>query len=173
MSNRRWYLWILLLLITIGLSIWGPEGEGSDADVVQPVVRPRSTAREQRTEVTPVASSQGMFSLASRDLERDYGGVFRGDTRAAPPPKVVPAAPVAPIAAPVPAAPPLPLRFIGRMVQKGQPVLFLTWGERNLAMRVGDVAEATYRLESIKDTQAEFMYLPQETRQTLTLSGGK
>lgn len=173
MNNRRWYLWIPLLLISLGLSIWEPES--SDASVVLPSA-PRVSTIQANVRDTGSPKDEGnreLVALTPRELRTVFVGVFDVPRGGAMVPKAVTAPPPVPLMAPSnPAAPPLPLRFIGRLVKKGQPVLFLMWGERNLAVREGDVLDATYRLDVIKETQAEFTYLPQGLKQNLALGGG-
>lgn len=173
MSNRRWYLWIPLLLISLGLTIWEPES--SDASVVLPSA-PRVSTIQANAPGTTSRMDEGnreLVVLTPRELRADFIGIFDVRRGGAIVPKAVSAPPPVPVVAPSkPTAPPLPLRFIGRLVKRGQPVLFLMWGERNLAMHIGDVADATYRLESIRDTEAEFTFLPLGVKQSLTISGG-
>lgn len=174
MSNQRWRLWIPLLLVTLGLSFWPLDDSDADAQVVPPVARsaPLADARLADPGASAGRSEQALDPLVSRELQNDVA-VFGVQPRKAPV-STAPAAPPPPrsVEGTAGAAPQLPLRFIGRMVQKDQPVLFLTWGERNLAMRIGDVAEATYRLESIEENRAEFTFIPAGLKQTLSLNGG-
>lgn len=179
-SHRRWSIWIPLLVITVGLSIFDPEdadSEDADSDLVHPVARAatKTPAEAALPTIMPDDVTQQASILQPRMLQDDLTGLFGTGPQRVAIPAVTPAVPVAlpvPVEAPVPAVPPLPLRFLGRMERQGQPVLFLMWGEKNIAMKVGDVLEGTYRLEQIKDTQAEFTYLPQGQKQLLALTSG-
>jgi hypothetical protein len=89
------------------------------------------------------------------------------------PPEPIPLAQPVPVVAPPPPpppqAPPLPFRIFGRYVDAGQQVVFLQINERNLAVRVGDVIDGQYRIESLQGALLAFLYLPLQQMQTLDL----
>lgn len=169
MNHRRWYLWVGLALLTMILNVLAPDSASSDTDIAQTVVRP-APAAPIRSSAPPESASGGVTPITSRAAMNEPSDLFGGAASPRPAPKPLPP-PAVTVAPPAP-LPVLPLRFIGRMIQKGQPVLFVMWGERNLAVREGDVLDATYRLDRIRETQAEFTYLPQGQKLTLALGGG-
>jgi hypothetical protein len=78
----------------------------------------------------------------------------------APPPKVEPPPP--------PMAPPLPFAFLGSYTPAGdQTVFFLTRGDRVYDVKVGDVLDGTYSVESAVGGLLTFNYKPLDQRQTL------
>jgi hypothetical protein len=81
----------------------------------------------------------------------------------APPPKPAPPPP----APPPPTAPPFPYAFVGSFDQGGQPVYFLSRGDRVIDARVGDKLDGVYQFESAEGGQLVFVYLPLNVRQNL------
>jgi hypothetical protein len=90
--------------------------------------------------------------------------------KAAPPPPP-PAPPPPP---PAPTAPPLPYAFLGTFSPGGEPpVYFLSRGDRVIDAHVGDKLDGVYQFESAAGGQLVFVYLPLNTRQTLTAGAPK
>ena len=73
---------------------------------------------------------------------------------------------------PVPVAPPLPFTFMGRYVESGDPVFFLTAGERLLLVHAGDVIDGTYRVEGMVGDALDITYLPLSIKQSVEVGGG-
>jgi hypothetical protein len=76
-------------------------------------------------------------------------------------------------APPPPVAPALPFRFAG-LIEQGvdRPTAFLAKGEALHVVRVGDIVDRTYRIESIAPAQIVLTYLPLQQQQTLSTTGG-
>ena len=70
-----------------------------------------------------------------------------------------------------PIAPQLPFKFFGKMLEDEQITLFLSMKEKNIIVRAGDTIDGVYRVESIRDGIAEFIYLPMQLKQTLVIGG--
>ena len=88
-----------------------------------------------------------------------------------PPPAAVAAASAPP---PPPSAPPLPFRFVGMLELKSdRPTAFLARGEALNVVRVGDVIDDTYRIESLSPAKVVVTYLPLKQQQTLSVDGGQ
>jgi len=68
-----------------------------------------------------------------------------------------------------PQAPPLPYTFVGKMVDDGQIIVFLTRQERNYAVRSGDKLDNTYQVDDIKPNVMLLTYLPLKLQQSLTI----
>lgn len=89
-----------------------------------------------------------------------------------PPPIVVIAE--APPPPPPPTAPALPFSVVGgisgQQIAEGRPVVFLRLRDEVLVVRPGDEIDKTYRVETITAQKIEFIYLPLQQRQTLTLA---
>jgi hypothetical protein len=79
---------------------------------------------------------------------------------------VIPPPPPAPV---VPSAPALPFTYIGKLEEgpEGPVTVYLMQGELAYHVRVGDIIDKTYRVESINAMQIVLMYLPMSTPQTL------
>jgi hypothetical protein len=89
-----------------------------------------------------------------------------------PPPIVVIAE--APPPPPPPTAPALPFSVVGgisgQQIAEGRPVVFLRLRDEVLVVRPGDEIDKTYRVETITPQKIEFIYLPLQQRQTLSLA---
>lgn len=89
-----------------------------------------------------------------------------------PPPIVVVAE--APPPPPPPTAPALPFSVVGgisgQQIAEGRPVVFLKLRDEVLVVRPGDEIDKTYRVETITAQKIEFIYLPLQQRQTLSLA---
>lgn len=78
-----------------------------------------------------------------------------------PPPPKVTAKP------PPPMAPPLPFTAFGQMVEDGRATVFLNGADRSYAVKVGDVINKAYRVDTISDGVVVLTYLPLNQQQTL------
>ncbi|MDN3577339.1 hypothetical protein QWZ03_11235 [Chitinimonas viridis] len=90
----------------------------------------------------------------------------------APPLPVVTPAPVvvAPALQVEPAGPPpLPFKFMGRLHDGGEQVVYLSQGEQTLIARVGETLGATYKVLGLDAQRIEFEYLPTGDKQQLAL----
>ena len=87
-----------------------------------------------------------------------------------PAPPVVVAKLAPPLPPPPPSAPPLPFRYMGRMTDDlTQPVFFLVKGDQLYNVKVGDVIEATYRIDSVAGSSLRLIYLPLDIAQLLPM----
>ena len=80
-----------------------------------------------------------------------------------PPPKVVAVAP------PPPSAPPLPFSYVGRQLVDGQTDVFLAQGDRIFSARGKTAIDANYRIDSITPGSVNFIYLPLNQAQQLSI----
>lgn len=71
---------------------------------------------------------------------------------------------------PAPTAPQLSFTFAGRMIDGEQVILFLSKNGRQYTVKVGDVLDETYRLESVTNINAVLTYLPMNIQQTLSFN---
>lgn len=67
-----------------------------------------------------------------------------------------------------PAAPPLPFAYLGKLIEDGKLAVFLSRGEENLSVRVGDTV-GEYRIDAVTENEIRFTYLPLKTKQSLPL----
>ncbi|WP_284196769.1 hypothetical protein [Chitinimonas prasina] len=77
---------------------------------------------------------------------------------------VAPALPVEPAG-----PPPLPFKFMGRLHDGGEQVVYLSQGEQTLIARVGETLGATYKVLGMDAQRIEFEYLPTGDKQQLAL----
>jgi hypothetical protein len=90
-----------------------------------------------------------------------------------PPPPPLPQAAVVAAPPPPPTAPPIPFRFVGLFEEKSaKPAAFIAKGDALYVVRVGDVVENIYRVESFNSAQVVVTYLPLQQRQTIEVTGG-
>lgn len=117
-----------------------------------------------------------VLAIRPRDAVDEAPAAFGAPIRPPAPPRPVPVAASAPHAAaslppppPPPQAPALPFRVLGRYVDGGEETLFLQHAERAVAVRVGDVLDGQYRVESLAAGVLTLIYLPLNQRQTLDI----
>ena len=91
----------------------------------------------------------------------------------APPPAVAPVVSAEQTAVPkTPSAPPLPFSYMGSYRPDGAaPVFFLTHGDRVYNVRVGDILDNNYSVDSFSNGQLIFTYKPLEIKQQLSVEG--
>jgi hypothetical protein len=109
-----------------------------------------------------VASTTPAF--AARTVSAGPIDLFHGRSWyvAPPPPPVVETAP------PPPSAPPLPFTILGSYASgAGEPVFFLVKGDSVYDVRIGDVIDNTYSVDSMSNGQLQFTYLPLKISQSL------
>jgi len=83
-----------------------------------------------------------------------------------PPPKALPPPPPPP-----PMAPPLPYRYLGKLQESGQLVVFLDNNSRPVPIKGGEVLDGQWRVEEITPRMVRFTYIP--LAQTATLNIGE
>jgi hypothetical protein len=156
------------LLLTLGAAWYAPAEETADAMVSAPVAPRRAAPR-------PAAPAElDVLAIRARGEEEGESdaGLFAptewtpGATAAA---TAAPAAAPAPAPEPAPQLPPLPFRVLGSHEQGGKTTVFLQQNERNHVVRVGDVIDDTYKVESIDGASMKLRYLPLDQVQTLEL----
>lgn len=87
-----------------------------------------------------------------------------------PPPEPVAAAPPPPPPVPPPTAPPLPFTYMGKMTDDPtRPLYFLVKNGTLYHVKVGDVIEGTYRIDSVAGVSLRIIYLPLDMPQLLRM----
>ena len=99
------------------------------------------------------------------EVEEDLFALPRPPAPAPPPRTRAVAAPPPP----VPTAPPLPFKYLGTMIDGGTTTLFVSEGGQNFSLKPGEAVNDTYRLESLNESQAVFVYVPLGERQVLAI----
>jgi hypothetical protein len=86
-------------------------------------------------------------------------------------PPAPPAPPVVQAPPPIPTAPPLPFSFMGRYhAEDAADVFYLTTGERVFDVKIGDIIDNTYTVDSLQGSQLVLTYLPLKVQQSLDVS---
>lgn len=68
-----------------------------------------------------------------------------------------------------PVAPPLPFKYLGKLIEDGEPRVFLDHQGKYLIARLGDVINGTYSVEEIAGGRMTFLYQPLKEKQTLSI----
>ncbi len=68
-----------------------------------------------------------------------------------------------------PPPPPIPFAYMGKMLDDGEVVVFLTRGDRNYLARKGATLDGQYRVDEIRDRTMVLTYLPQKVKQSLAI----
>lgn len=162
--QRRLLLWGGLAL-TLAAAAWVDHGD-RDNSVELAKKSTRQVAQRTPPAAGPSAGlGQTPTTLTLTDLARNkyttsHADLFPGRDWI-PPPVAIPTGPAGP--------PPLPFAYIGKLLEKGGPVLFLLHQERTLAVRQGDLIDGTYRIEKITPQSVVLLYLPLKQQQFLDL----
>lgn len=121
---------------------------------------PASAPARAKAEATPALPLE-LLQRAPHDTSN--ANMFPSRNWQPPPPKVT-AKPPPP---PPPMAPPLPFTAFGQMVEDGRATVFLNGADRSYAVKVGDVINKAYRVDTISDGVVVLTYLPLNQQQTL------
>ena len=164
--------------LTLGATAWVASREGEPEDLAGP---PRAAAASPAADASPdTAPAQAVEQPAAEAADLDLARLRRAGKSSGessvdafarhswyvPPPPPRPGPPRKPT------APPLPFKYMGRLVEPGREIVFLTGSQdRNYAVSAGDTITGTYRVESISEKQMTLTYLPLDQQQTLQFGG--
>src|SRR3954469_12092305 len=157
-GRRRWLIGCTLVAGLVAVS-WKHGGEPAKAALMQ--VERAQPGKRAHSAIDPLPQ------LKIENLELDKSSepivdAFEPRSWAPPAPRMKPAPPQ---------APPLPFTYIGKMMEDGRIVVFLTQGERNFAVRSGDKLDNLYQIDDIKPTTMLLTYLPLNKQQSLAIGG--
>ncbi|WP_236261601.1 hypothetical protein [Pseudogulbenkiania ferrooxidans] len=164
-QRQRWALLGGALALTLLLAVW-PDGgeEGSSRAVVG--VEPRSHAGAKPQDQAPVLLAMSIDTLprgaGAEGEDKEVKNIFARQTWFVPPPPPKPAPP---------APPPLPFSYLGKVIDGNQVTVFVTQGDRNLALKTGDVVDGVYRVDNIAPPTMTFTFLPLSMQQSLEIGG--
>jgi hypothetical protein len=172
-SRARWLvLGIALALTLVAARLVGREYDG-----------PPPAAPEARVTSAPGTASERPGETFAIDLDRlaarksgepasdpfralSWQAVTQEEARKnAPPPPPPPPPP--------PQAPPLPFAYMGKLIEDGRIVVFLTQGDRNHIVRLGDTIDGTYRVDAVTEQHLSLTYLPLKQKQELAFGGAQ
>lgn len=177
---RQYAIWVALLF-TLAMAgyFWWQDRQGPYADDTDLLV-----VRENRDDSAihvERAALIRMDKVKNRQLHESQADIFdvlnlAKDT--SPPPNN-PSPPVIPVAMPVvsqpvlpppvPTAPPLPFSYVGKLIEDGKPVVFLSARGRNAVVKTGDTIDHIYHVDEIGPAMMTLTYLPMKIQQTLNL----
>lgn len=171
-KRQRWGALLGTLALTLLAVRWVDSGEAP----------PAATAAESAQTDAPAANNargaaaETVAELRLERLKREpypalKNDLFRGDTMRAQSDDVENLAeggkPRRPTGPPPP--PPLPFAYMGKMLDDGEIVVFLTRGDRNYVVRKGATIDGQYRVDAIHDRTMVLTYLPAKAKQSLTI----
>jgi len=128
------------------------------ARAARPVRETSGTRNAVSDEALPQLKLDRLAQPSSREAVRD---AFEERSWAPPPPKPAPPPP--------PMAPPLPFKYMGKIMDGGEIVVFLAKQDSNYSVRTGDKLDSNYQVEDIKPGVMTFNYLPLGQKQTLAI----
>jgi hypothetical protein len=171
-SRQRWAAYAVCGVATLAAIVAAPPPSGDDAPAVAAV------APAVRQAAAPGAAAvPGTLTLPSADRRRfGEAGADPFDTpmwEAPPPPPPAPvdaAAAAAAAAALAPSAPPLPFTYLGKWIENGETIVFLSAGGQDYSARKGAALEGGYVVEAIEESQIVLRYKPLGTLQALPLA---
>ncbi|HSD44484.1 MAG TPA: hypothetical protein VLD36_21800 [Burkholderiales bacterium] len=164
--RARWLLLgVALVLTLVGARLVGREDEG-----LPPAATPaRATAGDRVDErleldLDRLAGRKGGAPAGDPFRAFSWQSVVEAEARknAPPPPPPRP-----------PQAPPLPFTYMGKLIEEGRIVVFLTQGDRNYIVRQGDTIDGTYRVDAVTEESLSLTYLPLKQKQQFDLGGAQ
>jgi hypothetical protein len=168
---ERPFTLLALLGIALALAVGhanGNDGEGEAGPVAMPVDRAGAAAGTPAASAGPALAFNRPRRAAGEEPVAD---LFTGRSWVPPPPPAPVAAPAPP---PEPTAPALPFAYIGMMESEdAKPVVYLSRGERLLAVSEGDVIDQVYRIQSLSTHRIVLVYLPLGKEQALAIGSDR
>jgi hypothetical protein len=165
-ARWRWTVWVGALLATLG-AIYYP---AASDEVSEAIPAPKRTDKTSTVSVSSIPA----VADAVNPPDPEYADPFAPRGWQAPPPPVqqqVAVVPAEPVAPPTPQGPPpLPYRFVGRLNDAGEQVVYLSHGDQALSAHVGETLEGTYKVLGIEPLSIAFEYLPTGEKQQLILT---
>jgi len=171
----RWARWLLLGLAGAGLVM--ATSSGSDlADPARPEARnaarvasrPAASSSEKSRAQPALRLELERLTPPAKPEEGEISNVFGATSWYVPPPPPPPPPPAPP---PKPTAPPMPFAYLGSYEGDTKLIIILSKGDRVYTVSPGDVIEGTYKVESIKGSWLEMIYLPLNIKQTINTGG--
>lgn len=159
--NRRILLWGVAVAATLAAvaSVGGNDEEiGAVAGQGR---RPGGEAPAHREgKITQPMPELTLGSLKTRGLDDMTADLFASKSWYVPPPPPPP---------PKPVAPPPPFTVLGRQIEGNRVAVFVSAGDRNQVLRVGDVVDRVWRVDAIDSTRMTLVYLPLNENKYLVL----
>lgn len=173
-GTRRGWWWAAALVLTVLAIRWVDSGEAplsGDAGVSEAVV-PAEAGRASTAAGAPppVTAELHLDRLRREPYPALKSDPFKGDLA------FDPAAPGEGFAggagqgsSGTPPPPPVPFAYMGKMLEDGETVVFLTRGDRNYVVRKGATLDGQYRVDAIGPRTMVLTYLPAKAKQSLAI----
>lgn len=172
-ARKRWLVLGPLLLATLAAVVFAPDDETQVppprerrvATAAQSAPTKRASTEETNTTehdtplTLPELTSTAEDAEALDSVESSQPDPFRVTSWVVAPP---------PPPTPEPTAPPLPFKYLGKLIDGGNHIVFLSDKNKYLVAREGDRIDS-WRVESIDDTRMSFLYEPLKKRQELVI----
>jgi hypothetical protein len=139
-----------------------PRGAVSAAPAPAPAPAPRAVPAEAKGRQAPLPEIA--IDKLDQKIPRDAVADALEPRSWEPPP-----APRKELPPPAPQAPPLPFAYMGKIMEGGEVVVFLTKQDRNYLVKQGETIDGTYRVDDIKGTTMVLTYLPLNQQQILAI----
>lgn len=161
--QKRWMILGGALAVTLVLASWQEPHDEGPAAVVEVASRSRATVRH---DTPPVLLAMSINSLqrggGDQEADMEVKDIFGRQSWFVPPPPPKPAPP---------APPPLPFKYLGKVIDDAKVTVFVMQGDRNYAVKTGDVINGTYRVDVIAPPMMTLTFLPLGMQQSLEIGG--
>lgn len=165
-STYRWIVYAIALFATIVAVQWTNSRDDEPSQTMSaragPPAQEATPAAKSSTrgpEISLDKMTRGRHEEAKDDPfgAKSWEAIAQAEIRRnSPPPPPQP-----------PQAPPLPFAYMGKLVEDGKTVVFLTKQDRNLIVRNGETVEGAYRVDEIREDRMVLTYLPLQMKQEL------
>jgi hypothetical protein len=145
------------LLVTVVASVWPRAQENVAPEVVAPVTQPEVSSRRDQTLPAPTGAPTLVTRVERQQPAAGDRDIFVPKSWEPPPPPVAVRKPTAP---PPPMAPPFPYVVTGTILDANGILVVFTNPQQNFVVRVGEVFEQIYRVESVDAQTVTLTYLP-------------
>lgn len=165
-QRQRWAVLGGGLVLTLVLAGWPDAGDEGSGTVVEVAPRSRATVKHDAAPVLLAISIDTLQrGTGEEGADKEVKDIFTRQSWYVPPPppKAGPPAP--------PAPPPLPFTYLGKVIDGAQVTVFVTQGDRNLAVKTGDVIDGIYRVDAIAPPMMTLTFLPLSMQQSLEIGG--
>lgn len=145
-------------MVTLVLMFWPNSNKENPGEVVDVNVRRQTVVRPAQ----PVLIASSLDAIHRGQADSEAKNLFAIKSWYVPPPPPKP---------PPPAPPPLPFTYLGKAIDGEQVTVFVAQGDRNYALKTGDVIDGIYRVEAITPPVMTLTYIPLRMQQTLEIGG--
>lgn len=167
-SRARWLV-LGIALALVAARLVGREEEAPPAAPEVRAARAPATASDRGSDPVSIdldrlAARKGGEPASDPFRALSWQSVAQEEARKNAPPPSPP---------PPPRAPPLPFTYMGKLIEDGRIVVFLTQGDRNHIVRQGDTIDGTYRVDAVTEQHLSLTYLPLKQKQELAFGGAQ